>query len=254
MNKFLLITGVNGQLAKRMLHYITSTTDFEVIGLDIHEEKDEITIDSFNLGLKHYYKCDLRIEMSIIETVNMFANENIFPTVLINNAAIDSIPKNNSRSTGLEFESFSDIFNVNVKAPIILAKYLSDYWIKNKIAGNIINISSIYSKVSPDPSNYSNGFIKNIFYGASKAALNSTTQQLAVIFAKSGIKVNSLLLGGIFSEKQDDYFQLNYKIRVPMGRFLEIEEIFETISLLLSERNSYMTGSIISLDGGYTSI
>jgi NAD(P)-dependent dehydrogenase (short-subunit alcohol dehydrogenase family) len=254
MNKYILITGVNGYLAKKILHHITSTTDFEVIGLDVHGEKDEITIDSYNLGLKFYSKCDLRNEKSIIETVNMFAKKNILPAVLINNAAIDSVPKNDLRATGLEFESFNDMFSVNVKAPVILAKYLSDYWVKNKILGNIINISSIYSIVSPDPSIYSNGFIKNIFYGASKAALNSTTHQLAVIFAKSGIRVNTLLLGGIVSDKQDDFFQMNYKGRIPIRRFLEVDEIFDAINMLLSEKNTYMTGAIISLDGGYTSI
>jgi gluconate 5-dehydrogenase len=254
MNKYILITGINGYLAKRILFYITNFTSFEVIGLDIHEESEDITIDSYNLGLKFYFKCDLRVEQSIKETINSFSNRNIFPVVLINNAAIDSIPKNNSKSTGLEFDSFDDIFSVNVKAPIILARYFSEYWVNNSIKGNIINITSIYSIVSPDPNIYSSGFVKNIFYGASKAAFNSVTQQLAVIFAKSGIKVNSLLLGGVISDKQDEYFQMNYKNRIPIGRFLEVEEIFDAIYMLLSEKNSYMTGSIIKIDGGYTLI
>jgi len=124
----------------------------------------------------------------------------------------------------------------------------------NEIKGNIINISSIYSKVSPDPNIYSDGFIKNILYGASKAALNNITSQMAVIFIKFGIRVNALLLAGIYSEKQDEVFQKNYISRIPIGRFLEVDEIFDSLDLLLSEKNTYMTGTMIKIDGGYASI
>ena len=252
MSKVVLITGINGNLAKKILGFFSK--QYTIIGLDIHDHNDVITKDSFELGLHYYIKCDLRNEYSISEAFDILKKKRIFPVVLINNAAIDSVPLSNQRSTGMEVHNFEDIMSVNLKAPIILSNHCINYWIPERIKGNIINISSIYSEVSPDPALYSEGFVKNVFYGASKAALNSITYQLATIFSEHGIRVNGLLLAGVFSDNQDFSFQKKYLQRIPIGRFLEVEEIFDSISLLLSERNSYMTGSIIKVDGGYTSI
>jgi NAD(P)-dependent dehydrogenase (short-subunit alcohol dehydrogenase family) len=254
MSKYIFITGINGNLAKRILSYLSIRSEYKFVGCDIHSEYDDRTRESIDMGLDFYLECDIRCENSIKSTIDILRERNIFPSVLINNAAVDSIPVKNDRMTGLEMNNFSDIINVNLKAPILFSKYCSEYWIQNGIKGNIINISSIYSIVSPDPNIYTDGFIKNILYGATKAALNNVTSQMAVIFIKFGIRVNALLLAGIYSEKQDEVFQKNYVSRIPIGRFLEVHEIFDSLDLLLSEKNTYMTGTIIKIDGGYTSI
>ena len=88
----------------------------------------------------------------------------------------------------------------------------------------------------------------------SKASLNSITKQMAVMTAKDDIRVNAVLFSGIRSDNQDHEFVEKYKNRIPIGRFLESNEAYELISFVISEKNSYMTGELVKLDGGYCSI
>ena len=177
-----------------------------------------------------------------------------FPNVLINNAAIDFVPSTESDQTGLDFSDFDKIINVNVKAPLFLSKIFIEYWKKNNINGNIVNISSIYSIVSPDPNNYQNGFIKNILYGVTKSALNSITIQLSVLTAKDNIRVNAILFAGIESSAQHPDFVKKYTSKIPIGRLMRRNETIEPILYLISKNNTYTTGVLLNVDGGYTCI
>ena len=129
-----------------------------------------------------------------------------------------------------------------------------DNWRLNEIAGNILNISSIYSETSPDPTLYHSGFVKNILYGVSKSSLNSLTKQLAVLTAKDKIRVNAVLFAGVESDQQHPDFIDKYKTRIPIGRFMKSNEIVDPILFLLSKNNSYTTGALLKIDGGYSSI
>jgi len=130
MSKYIFITGINGNLAKRILCYLSIQNEYKVVGCDIHSEYDARTMDSIGLGLEFYLECDIRCENSIKATIDILRERDIFPTVLINNAAVDSVPVKNDRTTGLEMDNFSDIINVNLKAPILFSKYCSEYWIQ----------------------------------------------------------------------------------------------------------------------------
>ena len=92
-----------------------------------------------------------------------------------------------------------------------------------------MNISSIYSEISPDPSLYQKGFVKNILYGITKSALNSLTQQLAVLTAQDKIRVNALLFAGVKSNSQNDKFIEKYQSRIPIGRLMNPNEIIEPL-------------------------
>ena len=251
MNK-LLITGCNGNLATNLIQYLTKKNNIKIIGCDLHEKLN--FIKGLNTNTIIYKKTDLRSLDSIDELISFLKENNCFPNIVINNAALDSVPNSNSCSDGTDIKNFDDYFSVNVKSPIYMFKIFSEYWIKNKMKGNVINISSIYSKVSPDPGLYSKKFIKNILYGTTKSSLNSAFKQLSVIYANKNIRINSLLLAGIESPTQSVEFKEKYINRIPIKRFLKIQEIFAALDLLLNESNSYMTGSEIRIDGGYTLI
>lgn len=251
--KTILITGCNGNLALNLIGFFLSKKNkYKIIGCDIHACFDP----KFQLnGIKiEYFRTNLNSLESIEELIVQIKLSNIIPDILINNAAIDSVPLENIIEDGMSVINFTEIFNVNVRAPIYLFKLLSKEWISNNSKGTVLNLSTIYSKVSPDPNLYSSVFKKNILYGASKAALNSAFKQLSVINSNNNIKINTLILAGIESPYQDYNFKKKYLERVPIKRFLNINEIYSAIIFLIDDSNSYMNGSELIIDGGYCNI
>lgn len=80
------------------------------------------------------------------------------------------------------------------------------------------------------------------------------TQQLAVLTAKNNIRVNALLFAGVRSKYQNEEFIKKYQSRIPIGRLTNVNEIIEPLIFLISEKNTYTTGELLKVDGGYTLI
>ena len=183
------------------------------------------------------------------------------PYGLINNAALDSPPNAPANETG-PFEDFPEaswdrIMDVNVKG-VFMACQVFGKAMAEEGAGSIINIGSTYGMVSPDHRIYEylskNGgepFYKPVAYSASKSALVNLTKYIAVYWAKKGIRANLMGLGGVYNN-QDDQFLYGYCEKVPMGRMANEDEYNGTVIYLLSDASSYVTGSNIMLDGGWT--
>ena len=117
---------------------------------------------------------------------------------------------------------------------------------KERKYGRILNISSIWSIVSKE---------KRSIYSASKSGLDGLTRTLALELASHNILVNSIAPGYVDtkmirlynSEKELE----TIKEIIPLGRFAKPNEIGELAKFMCSEKNSYITGQIIPIDGGY---
>lgn len=250
--KTILITGCNGNLSLNIIKSYILNKQIRLIGCDIHDNFDPLnTLSDISII---YYRVDLAQIDLITKMISILNNENLIPDILINNAAIDSVPHTGINNDGMDLQNFNNIFDINVKAPIHLFKILSEYWIAKKIQGLVINLSTIYSKVSPDPKLYPTNFVKNILYGSSKSALNSAFKQISVLYIPFAIRINTLILSGVETESQNLDFKNKYLERIPSKRFLKIEEIFSALNFLMDENNSYMTGAELFIDGGYTLI
>lgn len=183
------------------------------------------------------------------------------PEVLVNNAALDSPPGSPAGENG-PFEdypeaSFDKVMEVNVKGVVLCCQVFGGAMAKAG-RGSIINISSIYGVVSPDQRIYeyrqANGghpFFKPVAYSASKSALINLTRYLATYWAPQGVRVNSLTFAGVFNN-QDTEFLKHYCPKVPLGRMAREDEYNGAIVFLASDASSYMTGSNVVLDGGFT--
>lgn len=246
MRTKVFITGINGKLSNYIISFLA--TKYNIIGCDIH---DKFLNDKYDVT---YYQSDLKSLKSTESMLLRIEKDGNIPNILINNAAIDSVPNNGNISTDINIDSFDDYFHVNVRAPILISDFFCKKLISDKMWGKIINISSVYSIVSPDPNIYRKGFIKNILYGSSKSALNSITKQMSVIYSKNRITINSVIFSGIENIDHDKTFKNNYKKRIPIGRFMRIKEVKSVFNFLLDKDNTYTTGSLFSVDGGYTSI
>lgn len=138
---------------------------------------------------------------------------------------------------------------------IINTQFIGKLMIDNRTPGSIVNISSMYSLVSPKPyvyegmSEYGNPPI----YGAIKAGINQFTRYAAVHLAPSGIRVNSISPGAFPSQTEDKkHFITRLEKEIPLGRIGIPQEIVSGLNFLLSNSSSYITGTNLVIDGGWT--
>jgi 2-deoxy-D-gluconate 3-dehydrogenase len=139
------------------------------------------------------------------------------------------------------------VFEVNFFSIFRILQLISKFWIKNKIEGNVVNITSIVGQI---------GFKQLSAYASSKGALVSLTKSFALEFADFGIRANSLS-PGFTKTSFYDKFKKNKTLyhwtlsRIPQKRWGSPNEISEMISFLLSDRCKYINGENINIDGGW---
>ena len=151
-------------------------------------------------------------------------------------------------------EELNNTINVNLKGTFYLIKNFSKYSKRSNSIKKIINLSSIYSVISPDPSIYIGNDRRNSeIYGATKAGINQMTRYFSVHLAKKNILVNSVSPGGIFNKQPKNFLSKITKL-IPMKRMARKNEYNDLVLFLCSKSSSYLTGSVIISDGGRTII
>lgn len=122
--------------------------------------------------------------------------------------------------------------------------------------GVIINICSTYGLVGPDqriyrkPGQEAQAY-KPVFYTVTKAGVLGLTKYIATYYAGKNIRCNALTPGGVFNN-HDETFTANYSARTVMGRMAHIDEMSGALLYLASDASTYMTGSNLVVDGGWT--
>ncbi len=162
--------------------------------------------------------------------------------ILVNNAGINRLGAG-TEASDLDIQ---ETLQINLVAPLRLVRCLAPSMMSRRY-GRIVNISSIWSMVTKP---------RRVTYAASKAGLNGMTRTLAVELAPFNILVNALAPGYVNTEltRQNNTEKEIEAIRktIPIQRLAEPEEIAEWVSFLSSEKNSYLTGQVIVLDGGFS--
>lgn len=118
--------------------------------------------------------------------------------------------------------------------------------------GVMVNLASTYGLVSPDPRIYGDSGVNSPpAYAASKAGVMQLTRYLAVHWREQNIRVNCLVPGGVFDGQHAD-FVAEYCRRTPLGRMAEPEDYQGAVLFMVSNASRYMTGAVITVDGGWT--
>lgn len=187
------------------------------------------------------------LDLSDHESIDRFASRVVesLPSieVLVNNAGINTIESIDEISD----ENWEKIISVNLTGTMRLLRETSRVMKKAGTRGKILNISSIFGVVSK---------AKRNSYSASKTGLIGLTRATALDLAPYDIMVNALCPGFTKTEltfsvlPEEELKALSSE--VPLGRFAEPSEIAETAVFLCSDWNSYMTGQVVIVDGGFT--
>lgn len=220
-----------------------------VVVADIDEAQGEAMIRKENNDRLHFVQTDITNEPAcqnaILSAVDKFGGLD----VLINNAGIEIVAPIHE----MELSDWNKVLNVNLTGMFLMSKHALKYMLKNG-KGNIINTCSVGGVVAwPDiPA-----------YNASKGGVLQLTRSMAVDYAKHNIRVNCVCPGIIDTPLNEKSFLENNegtleeikkeKAKVnPLLRLGKPEEIANVMLFLASDLSSYMTGSAITADGGYT--
>ncbi len=181
--------------------------------------------------------------------------------VLINNAAIDAkFDANNiSKIAKHRFENYSiDTIRKSIEVNMIGTIQMTQAACKQMLKqghGNIINVGSVYSLIAPNQNLYDFGkdgkLFKPVDYVVSKSFIQNFTRYVATFYARDGIRCNAIAPHGVYDD-HDDKFMKNFSELSPLGRMCKKEELSGSFLFLASDSSSYMTGTTLVLDGGWT--
>jgi NAD(P)-dependent dehydrogenase (short-subunit alcohol dehydrogenase family) len=206
------------------------------------------------------FRVDVTDRKAIERATQEIVSEWGTPHVLVNAAALDSPPDAPVEEVGpvesYPEQSFDEVMSVNVKGTFLCSQVIGAR-MADAGRGSIVNISSIYGMLSPvqDLYEFRRGggetFFKPVAYSVSKSALYNLTRYLATYWAKSGVRVNTLTLAGVWNDQPEEFLDA-YTARMPIGRMADAAEVVGPVVFLASDASSYVTGSNVVVDGGWS--
>ncbi len=253
-NKNIIVTGSEGLIGKSIVNNLVKSKA-NVFMVDIKKNNS-------NGKKKNYFNCDLTNKKLVLKLSKEIIKKAKYINGLINCAAVqDKIEdkKNylSSKFENISIEKWDHMIKGNLNSMFICSQVFGQYLIKKK-NNFIINFSSTYGLVAPDNRVYKNKFNKQTFYKnpaypTSKGAVISFTKYLAAYWGNKCLRVNCISPGGIMN-KQDKFFIKNYSEKTILNRMAKVQDISNAVNFLASDESSYITGTNLIVDGGWTSL
>jgi glucose 1-dehydrogenase len=192
-------------------------------------------------GKIDFLKCDLSDRKQVLNLCSTIEQKYDRVHVLINNAS------RNSRYSvlNLELDEWDKMLELNMTAAFLLTKTVAKKMVDSGVKGKIINIGAVQSFFPLDSS---------FAYTSVKGAMRSMTKSMAVDLSPHGILVTLVMPGPIYAkaENDDPGVDLDSRAATLVGRMGRKSEVAELLEFISSDRNSFMTGNEIIIDGGRT--
>ncbi len=238
--KFALITGGSRGIGKAICIEIAKLDYHVLINYRNNTEEAENTLAQIkeNGGSGELMQFDVSNPEEIRKSIDSWKEKNPDSVieVLINNAGI----RKDALIIWMKDEDWKDVLNTNLDSFYYITKHLVQDMIVNKY-GRVVNIVSLSGiKGLPGQTNYS----------AAKGGVIAASKALAQEVAKKNVTVNCVAPGFIKTDMTAELEEKDLKRMIPMSRFGNAEEVAHVVSFLASPNASYVTGEVISVNGG----
>ena len=240
-NKIALITGAGRGIGRAIAIALAKEGAEVVINYNGSEERaKEVkqTIEE-NGGKASIYKCNVSDFAACEAMIKDIDKEYGHHDILVNNAGITK----DGLIMKMKEEDFDSVLNVNLKGTFNTIRHSARQMLKQR-SGKIINISSVSGIL---------GNVGQANYAASKAGVIGLTKTMARELGSRGITVNAIAPGFVDTEMTEvlsEEIRENACKQIILGRFGKPEDIANTAVFLASDKADYITGQVISVDGG----
>ncbi len=238
--KYALVTGGSRGIGRAVCTNLAKDGFYVIINFNTNSAEAETTLAMVreNGGEGEIMQFDVASQQAVEKALGDWQarNEGTYIHVLVNNAGI----RKDALLMWMKNEEWSDVLNTNLNSFLYITRFLLKDMLVNKF-GRIINVVSLSGiKGLPGQVNYS----------AAKGGVIAATKALAQEIAKKNVTVNAVAPGFIRTDMTKDLDEAQLKIMIPMGRFGKPEEVASAVRFLASPDASYITGTVINVNGG----
>ena len=218
----------------------------KVVIADVQAERGQAVAGELGVDKAAFVRCDVTDPSSVENAVNFSVETYGGLHVLYNNAGVMLSDDDNPVTTSVE--TYQKTMDINVLGTMLGCKYAIPA-MQQSGGGSIVNVASFVAHMG--------AATPQVAYTASKGAVLAMTREIAVIYARQGIRCNALCPGPIMTPLlakflSDDAKRNRRLVHIPMGRFGEPTEIANGALFLASDESSWMTGQSLIIDGGIT--
>lgn len=236
-----LVTGAGRGIGKAIALELAAKGAFVIVNYNGSKEAAEQTVAEIKAagGDAVAYQCSVSDYEACGAMITALIKEYAHIDILVNNAGITR----DGLLMKMSEEDFDAVINTNLKGCFNTIRHMSRYFLKQR-AGKIINISSVSGIL---------GNAGQANYSASKAGVIGLTKAVARELASRGINVNAVAPGFVETDMTDtlsDSVKENLKSQIPLGKIGHPQDIAKAVAFLASPDANYITGQVLSVDGG----
>jgi 3-oxoacyl-[acyl-carrier protein] reductase len=238
--RYALVTGGSRGIGRAICIKLVSLDYHVLINFKSNEKEALQTLELIKQagGNGDLMKFDVSDPILVDDAINKWNEEHKdeYIEVLVNNAGI----RKDMLMMWMENSHWHDVLNTNLNGFFYVTRAVQKNMLLRKY-GRIINMVSLSGL---------KGLPGQVNYSAAKAAIIGATKALAQEIGKRNITVNAVAPGFIRTDMTKDINEIEFKSMIPLNRFGLPEEVAEVVCFLASEKSSYITGEVISINGG----
>jgi len=238
--KYALVTGASRGIGKAIALKLSAAGFQILINYRSNHQEAQNTLQQImdNGGAAELLPFDVSDNSAVINALDKWSkeNEDQYISILVNNSGI----RQDALLVWMKDEEWNDVLGTNLNSFFFITRHLIKNMLLNKF-GRVVNIVSLSGLT---------GLSGQVNYSASKGGVIAATKALAQEVARKKVTVNAVAPGFISSDMTADIDEKEHKKNIPMKRFGKPEEVADLVDFLASEKASYITGQIISINGG----